>query len=133
MSAMGILHLASCQQAFCIFCYTYSYLTNLQIPKRQKLQFSPLFISIYEISYHYSISHTHKFYSQIARWLNLVTSYYFLLCYIKANYCMNSLALIAVQWAYFSAIVQIHVMIHVMFDYMNHNIGFFSWKKKSML
>ena len=32
------------------------------------------------------------------------------------------------QWANFSVIVYIAVRIHVMFDYMNHNIGFFMEK-----
>ena len=32
------------------------------------------------------------------------------------------------HWANFSAIVYIAVWIHVMFDYMNQNIGFYPWK-----
>ena len=31
-------------------------------------------------------------------------------------------------WPNFSAIAYIAVRIYVMFDYMNHNIGFFQWK-----
>ena len=31
-------------------------------------------------------------------------------------------------WANFSAIVYIAVWIHVMFDYMNQNLGFYPWK-----
>ena len=33
------------------------------------------------------------------------------------------------HWANFSKIVYIAVRIHVMFDYMKHNIRFFHWKK----
>ena len=49
---------------------------------------------------------------------------------MHANMQLHSSLLTRMEyWRNFSAIVYIAVRIHVMFDYMNHNIGFFMEKK----
>ena len=47
--------------------------------------------------------------------------------YIRFSMVRNHLLGI-IQWSNFSAIVYIAVRIHVMFDYMNYNVGFFYGK-----